>query len=176
MKRGTLSLLIGAHQFIVHPIAVTIAWRKLYGRWPDLSELVCIGVHDWGYWGCSDMDGPEGIKHPELGSDIANKLFGTAYCTLCYYHSRFLAKRDKQKPSKLCWADKLGTAITPWWLYLPGAWLSGELEEYRWQAAQYHAETGNGIMMSSTNREWFQWMTAHLRKVALQRKEADWNR
>ncbi|MCK5235828.1 MAG: hypothetical protein KAR06_02490, partial [Deltaproteobacteria bacterium] len=59
---GTKSLLFGVHQFIWHPITVLIAWCKLYG-WPTWPELVCIIVHDWGYWGKPNMDGPEGEKH-----------------------------------------------------------------------------------------------------------------
>lgn len=176
MTRGTLSLLVGAHQFIVHPIAVIIAYRMLYKCWPDLAELLCIIVHDWGYWGCPNMDGDEGSEHPELGARIARRLLkrgdkerGEYYYRWCYYHSRHLAKCDGVGPSLLCWADKLGTAITPWWLYLPGAWLSGELEEYRWQAHQFHAYTGKGVPLSATNRQWFSWMTSYMRKVAYER-------
>ena len=34
MKVGTRSLLFGSHQFMLHPLFVAIAWRRLYGRWP----------------------------------------------------------------------------------------------------------------------------------------------
>jgi hypothetical protein len=49
---------------------------------------------------------------------------------LCLYHSRFLAYHAGMPYSRLCVADKLAIALTPAWLYLPLARLSGELREY----------------------------------------------
>lgn len=66
MKTGTKSLLFGVHQFIWHPLTVLLAWIKLYG-WPAWEELVCIIIHDWGYWGKSNMDG-------ELDGSIIEKV------------------------------------------------------------------------------------------------------
>jgi NOL1/NOP2/fmu family ribosome biogenesis protein len=55
-------------------------------------------------------------------------------------------------PSKLCFADKLSLKYDPWWFYLPRAWLSGELFEYRERAAR------NGfVSREKTHREWFRW-------------------
>ena len=68
---GSRSLLFGVHQFIWHPITVAVAWRKIYGKWPTFLESLCILVHDWGYWGCPDMDGAQGKMHPVLGSRLA---------------------------------------------------------------------------------------------------------
>lgn len=48
----------------------------------------------------------------------------------CLHHSRFLAKQHEDPVSRLCVADKLAIALTPAWLYLSLARLSGELEEY----------------------------------------------
>ncbi|MDQ6662779.1 MAG: hypothetical protein M3Z23_00090, partial [Acidobacteriota bacterium] len=31
MKIGTRSVLFGAHQFLLHPVFLAIAWRRLYG-------------------------------------------------------------------------------------------------------------------------------------------------
>ncbi len=65
MRIGTKSLLYGAHQFILHPLFVALAWRRLYGRWPrDPRIWLAFVVHDWGYWGCSNLDGAEGKLHP----------------------------------------------------------------------------------------------------------------
>ncbi len=47
MRVGTKSLLIGAHQFIMHPALVALAWRRIYGEWPDMATSVAIAVHDW---------------------------------------------------------------------------------------------------------------------------------
>ena len=46
------------------------------------------------------------------------------------YHSRYYAKRDNAKPSKLCYADKMAFVITPRWLYLPMTKCTGEVYEY----------------------------------------------
>jgi len=68
---GSRSLLFGVHQFIWHPITVAVAWRKLYGKWPTFLESLCIVVHDWGYWGCPNMDGEQGKRHPVRGACLA---------------------------------------------------------------------------------------------------------
>lgn len=47
----------------------------------------------------------------------------------CLYHSRFYAKKDGKAYSRLCVADKLAIALTPWWLYIPMTTLSGEIKE-----------------------------------------------
>lgn len=70
MEIGTKSILFGAHQFILHPIFVFIAWWKLYGFPWDLRLWVAFIVHDWGYWGKLNMDGKEGEKYVELGAKI----------------------------------------------------------------------------------------------------------
>lgn len=130
MKIGTRSLLFGVHQFMWHPITVYLAWVNLYGK-PTWKETVCILIHDWGYFGKPDMDGEEGLKHPEWGARIARKICGLEYQNLILGHSRSYAKIYRKDISKLCWADKLSIKYDPWWLYLPRAWISGELEEYR---------------------------------------------
>ena len=84
MNVGTKSLLFGVHQFIWHPVTVLIAWVSLYGR-PTWRELICIIVHDWGYWGAPNMDGEEGERHPEVGAEIALRLFGLEYYELVLY-------------------------------------------------------------------------------------------
>jgi hypothetical protein len=160
MKVGKRSLLFGVHQFIWHPITVLIAWWELYGR-PSWRELVCIVIHDWGYWFCPNMDGPEGEKHPEFGARIAWRLFGQAeYWDLCLLHSRHYARAYGANPSKLCWADKLSILYDPWWFYLTRAWLSGELKEYRKVAAD-----AGFIPLSASNRAWFIWVQGRLAKV-----------
>lgn len=75
------------------------------------------------------MDGLEGETHVELGADIMH-IFGQEWSDFSKYHSRYYAKNDNAKPSKLCFADKLAFSITPWWLYLPFVNLTGEIKEY----------------------------------------------
>lgn len=134
MKVGTKSLLFGIHQFLWHPFVVFRAWCFLYGR-PSFKEFVCIFIHDWGYWGKSELDGPEGVEHPLYGANLALKLFGDPYWEFCAGHSRSYIKLvnrrfgyDRYAVSKLCWADKLSFCFEPAWFYIFRAKLSGEMK------------------------------------------------
>ncbi len=157
MKVGKKSLLFGVHQFIWHPITVLLAWRRLYGK-PSWKELVCIIIHDWGYWFSPNMDGPEGERHPEFAAELARKWLGKEHFYLCLLHSRHYARSAGVQPSRLCWADKLSIKYEPWWFYLPRAWLSGELAEYRQVARNY-------FPTFLPHREWFDWVKSRLVKI-----------
>ena len=159
MKRGTKSLLFGVHHVLIHPFVVWLAWCRLYGL-PSWRECICILIHDWGYWGCPDMDGDEGERHPKLGADVAYVLFGRDYYKLCLYHSRHYARWRFREPSKLCYADKLSIAYEPAWFYLLRARLSGELLEYRRLAA-----VAGFIPLAATDREWFFWVQDRLATI-----------
>ena len=164
MKTGTKSLLFGAHQFLIHPILVCRAWRALYGNL-DFKTFLCIMVHDWGYWGCSDMDGQEGSLHPFKGGKLARRLgLGQEYVDLCLYHSRDFAEMLGHQPSKLCWADKYSFCLETPWLYILRTRLTGELPEYRAKAAINHF-----IPKDASNKEWFQQLSAYLKRVSLER-------
>ena len=131
MTRGTKSLLFGVHQFILHPLLVTIAWVKLYHNSPSWRELICIFIHDWGYWGVEDIKGVEGDKHPEFGAKIANKLFGIRYSKFILGHSTFYSIRNDIGTSKLMPPDKYWHCIIPLWFYKVLSIPSGEWEYYR---------------------------------------------
>jgi hypothetical protein len=75
MKVGTKSVLYGAHCFLLHPWFVAAGWRRLYGFPWDPRLWVAFFVHDLGYWGKPNMDGPEGELHPFLGAKIMGRLF-----------------------------------------------------------------------------------------------------
>jgi|GEM_PF-5904394 len=66
------------------------------------------------------------------------------------------------QPSKLCWADKLSIIYDPWWVYLPRAWLSGELKEYRYKAAACGA-----VPINASNREWYRWFRSYYAHLGL---------
>lgn len=151
MTVGTKSLLFGVHQFAVHPWFVAWAWWRLYGFPIDPRLWVAFIVHDWGYWGCPNMDGPEGEEHPRLGANIMRRLFGQAWWEFCYCHSRFLSKRECKQFSRLCVADKLAIALTPSWIYIPAAILSGELSEYM---------SGQGARTPAGDRSPLEWHRA----------------
>lgn len=165
MKRGTKSILFGVHQFLWHPLTVFLAWIWLFRSLPTWREAVCILIHDWGYWDKPNMDGAEGELHPELGARIAGRLFGSEYHDLCLYHSRHYARNAGKEPSRLCWADKVSILCDPWWLYLPRAMASGELQEYRAIAA------GTGfISLRASNREWYRWLQKRLVKLGKEKR------
>ncbi len=146
---GTKTLLFGAHQFILHPLFVSIAWFRLYGA-PTFRELICIIVHDWGLWGLSVTDSGKGEFHPERGARIAGKLFGDKYYDLVAYHSRFYARLKDHSVSKLCMADKLGTAQYPVWLWCFLVRLTGEYHEYV-KNRKYEIWQEQDVLL----REWF---------------------
>jgi hypothetical protein len=165
MRTGTKSLLFGVHQVIWHPITVLIAWVYLFHKPPTWKELVCIIIHDWGYWGKLKMDDEKGERHPEAGAKIAGWLFGDRYYTLCLYHSRHYAKNSGKEPSFLCWADKYSIVFDPWWFYLPRAWLSGELFEYR----QIAIDT-QFISSGTSHRAWYQWIKKRLSTLGKEKR------
>ena len=148
---GTKSLIFGIHQVFWHPYTVYRAWKELYGP-PSWKELICIIIHDWGYWGLPDLDGQEGSLHPFFGAGLALKYLGMDYYDLCLGHSRHLAQMMNRKPSRLCYADKLSFKYDPRWFYLLRSWLSGELQELRYRSAM------NGfVSFDKTHREWYTW-------------------
>jgi hypothetical protein len=80
---------------------VGLAWWKLYGFPFDPRLWMAFFVHDLGYIGKPNPDGPEGKSHVELGVAIMG-VFGTTWADFCRYHSRFYAKRDNAAFSRLC--------------------------------------------------------------------------
>lgn len=148
MTIGTKTLLYGAHCMLIHPLLLALAWWKLYGFPWDPRLWVAFFVHDLGYWGKPNLDGPEGKTHPFLGARIMAFLFDGKPWTpkqnfgddpiyifgrwgfLCLNHSRDYAKKLGMPVSRLGIADKLVMAIEPSWLYLPRVWATGELQEY----------------------------------------------
>jgi len=157
---GTKSVLFGVHQFLIHPVLLFIAWWKLYGFPWDPRLWVAFIVHDLGYVGKPNMDGPEGESHPFLGARIMSLLFDaksirclgddstrTIYSLghwgmFTLLHSRYLAKKLGEQPSRLAIADKLVIAIEPSWLYLPRAIASGEINDYFEQALKCRPDEG----------------------------------
>ena len=180
MKVGTKSVLFGAHQFLLHPLFVALAWWQLYGFPWDPRLWVAFFVHDLGYWGKPNMDGPEGEAHPWFGAALMGALFDwniPGFCsqkwpcpvcdswavfTLC--HSRFIAKRIGLQHSRLCVADKLAGCLEPDWLYLARVIATGEIAEYMAIAA--HKEGGKykneAIAHDAGRRAWRRSVKAYL--------------
>ncbi len=130
MTIGTRSVLYGAHAFWLHPWYVALAWWRLYGFPWDPRLWLAFVLHDLGYLGKPNMDGPEGERHPELGAGLMAALCGLEWGDFVLLHSRHYAKALGRPYSRLCVADKLAFALTPAWLYLPMVRATGELTEY----------------------------------------------
>lgn len=128
---GTRSLLVGVHQFVLHPLFVWVAWRDIYGRYPTFQQTICIILHDIGYAGCRNLDGPEGSRHPEVGASIAGRIFGPYAAALVRFHSRTTAELYSAQCSELCLPDKLSLFYYPAWLYTLLLRMGGEHNEYR---------------------------------------------
>jgi len=135
MKIGTKTLLFGNHQFLIHPFFVWLAWVKVYRRLPNWKESICILIHDWGYWGKPNIDGPEGEGHPLWATLWAKKYLDSGnlngYSYLCAFHSSTIAKRYDTSVSRLCLPDKVGVALMPICLLVLLGKLTGETREYR---------------------------------------------
>lgn len=192
MTIGTRSVLYGAHCFFLHPWFVALAWWRLYGFPWDPRLWVAFFVHDLGYIGKPNMDGPEGETHPRLGAAIMTKLFdrgrrmgyissfegdwigdpyGHPWGMFTLLHSRYYAKSLGLQPSRLCVADKLAIALTPAWLYLPMVRATGEIHEYRAHAV--HRLQGNEavtaeerLMILAGERQWYAGVQAYCRRWA----------
>jgi hypothetical protein len=170
MKIGTKSLLFGAHQFLLHPIMVMVAWWKLFGFPSDYRLWIAFLVHDWGYWGLAEMDGDIGDWHPKLGQTIMGRLFGREWGSFCLLHSRFLAKFYGTQPSKLCFADKYSLVLEPWWFYLPRAWATGELSEYLKNSGN-NGKYGHMNLKRKTARQWYKSVQDYLRQWVMEHKD-----
>lgn len=190
MRIGTKSVLFGAHQFALHPLLIALGWWKEYGfRRVVISERVvdellspyhsiefvartetslldprlwvAFMVHDLGYLGKPNMDGPEGETHPELGARIMRRLFGDVWGDFCLTHSRYYAKRLGRPVSALCYADKWVIVLEPAWLYIPRVWFSGELREYAANAERRAGEVTANDQLTIAERVAFANATKH---------------
>lgn len=150
MKLGTKSLLFGVHQIFIHPLLVTIAWVLLYRSIPSWREMICICIHDWGYWGVADLKGEEGDKHPELGARIATRLLGKEWGDFILGHSSFYIVRNGVAESKLMKPDKYWHCFTPFLAYRLLSTLSGEFRYYR--GMNHARQVGAGY---ETDAEWY---------------------
>lgn len=129
MKIGTKSILFGAHMWCIHPWFVALAWWKLYGFPKDIRLWVAFFVHDLGYWGKPNMDGPEGEEHVWLGAIIMHRLFDKwekvsffTYEDADYLLSHSLGwelhpREDKNSVPHMVWLGKRSTKWHDFCLY-----------------------------------------------------------
>lgn len=187
MRVGTKSVLFGVHCFFIHPFLVAYAWYKLYGFPKDIRLWVAFFVHDIGYCGKENMDGEEGELHPYLGAKIMHKLFDKKIVRQSWfsrypieikedfkwhdfilYHSRFLAKKHGKQYSRLCVADKYVLAIEPSWMYIPRAWLSGEIKEYMKDSAK---NTSGNVKKTTSMLQWHKGVREYIKEWVEEHKD-----
>lgn len=150
MTLGTKTLLFGGHQILVHPLLVLIAWIKLYKSLPNWKELLCIFIHDWGYWGMESLKCSKGDTHPEFGAEMAGKYLGQEWKDFILGHSTFYITRNKIKASKLLAPDKYWHCMIPLWLYKLLTIPTGEFAHYR---GLKHARQVSAL--DATDKEWW---------------------
>jgi hypothetical protein len=201
MTVGTKSVLFGAHCFPLHGWFVARAWWILYG-FPWNPILWCaFFLHDIGYLGKPNMDGPEGETHPRLGAYLMSVLFDFGYPrrrwdhdsyhggwlapvteygrwgTFTLTHSRYYAKSLGMQPSRLCVADKLAIALVPAWLYLPMVRATGEIKEYmahaphRIQGNTNVTEAEKARLTSGAEEEWYAGVQSYCRRWVAEHKD-----
>lgn len=169
MKIGTKSVLFGAHCFFLHPWFVAAGWWKLYGFPLDPRLWVAFFVHDLGYLGKPNMDGPEGERHVEFGARIMAFLFGEKWGDFSLYHSRYYAKKNGASPSRLCFADKLSFPLTPRWLYLPMVTATGEINEYLKNAQK--SDSGHWKPTGYDKKHWHTQLCEYITKWVAEHKD-----
>ena len=114
MKQGTISIICGCHSQ-AHSLMVFLAWKKLYGTYPNYWQTGCIILHDIGHFGKNYLDNvEEKNNHWKLGAKIAMKLYGIKG----YYEvaGHVGPKINALPESRMYKADKYSWYITPYWI------------------------------------------------------------
>jgi hypothetical protein len=177
MRVGTKSVLFGAHCFLIHWFVVGLSWAKLFGFPWDLRLWVAFLVHDLGYWGRNDMDGPDGEDHVLLGGQIMGFFFGESWQSFTVRHSRYWAKSMGLPVSRFCAADKLAFVLMPAWLYLPMTRATGELAEYMQRSGERQAggerftAEESAMISSSDPRVWLEGLQSYTRRWVERHRE-----
>jgi len=112
MLNGLRSYLIGYHNPILHSYYVSKAWHRIFYKYPNSREFICIILHDIGYIKQNQAN-EINDSHPLLGAQICKILLGDKYYDLCIGHSRDYAKKNNAPISNLCYADKYAVLLIP---------------------------------------------------------------
>ncbi len=132
MTEGTISYLVGCHQFAMHPLQVIRAWRAEYGTWPKWWQTISIICHDIGVCGRQYLsDDNAKIGHWKLGARMAcrivravarlrkDKYLANFYAKLAWYTCAGHCPEESGFPeSRLSRADKRSWLVAPmWWMW-----------------------------------------------------------
>jgi hypothetical protein len=128
VRIGTVSKL-KSPSWVDDQVPITRIERAVFTSLLDYKLWLAFLLHDIGYWGKPNMDGPEGESHPRVAA-VWMARYGKVWHDFCLYHSRFYAKRDGAPVSPLCYADKVAFLKYPTWLLVALCSMTGETEEY----------------------------------------------
>lgn len=118
MTEGTKSILLGCHS-ILHSFWIWVAWRKIYGKYPNWWQTLCILLHDVGYAGKNYLTEKNNDGHELAGAKIALRLLAPidiviaakAYLTIIGHRSNNHIRSKLEMPDDYSWI------IAPmWWL------------------------------------------------------------
>lgn len=151
-----------------HPELGAIIMHKLFDRRDLIITLSKSGSKLWNGGIYESYSG----RHFQITKSTRCKWY-----RFCYYHSRFLAKKDGRPYSKLCVADKLAVSIEPWWLYLPRVKMTGEIHEYRKLAAKREGDGENiskyqsMLLNNESELLWLKGMKSYLKAWAYEHRD-----
>lgn len=187
-------MLFGVHQFLWHPITVTLAWRWLYGAWPKWHELVAIAYHDVGYIGCANMDDDEGQLHPIAGAEVAANTVSRIATAVAFLRSpiRFLLDGEYQavtslrvymqtkETRELClghsrfFSKRMGTPVSKLFLadkaciFFDPAWFYLLRASLSGELPEYLENCRRSTFIAMTPMQWFKWYRDKVRNMVHQ--------
>lgn len=136
MTEGTKTVLFGSHNVLMHSLFIIIAWVLLYKKVPKFWQLVCIFIHDIGYFGMNHLTADTNENHTELGAKIGYRLFGFKAWLFIVGHSRKDAEKYGVPLSELEAPDDYVWVIMPLWLISLLQYLEGsKINAYLWKQA-----------------------------------------
>ncbi len=110
-----------------------------------------------------------GNKHAHIWTEEGWPRWHSSWYCFSFYHSRFMAKRYNVGPSRLCFADKLATALAPWWLYVPLTRLTGEIREYREVSRKGKCQFMG--LRDTSDKQWFLSVQEYFRNWVAEHKD-----
>lgn len=169
VRIGTREVVTGVPRLNGPGVSQTVRVPE-YTSLADPRLWLAFFLHDIGYFGKPNMDGPEGETHPKVGAKIMFHLFGPTWYNMCLYHSRFYAKRFRTPPSALCYADKLAITYYPEWLMVRLVTWTGEVNEYMKDAQRMNPGAHDNLQPGEVLK-WFRGVKDYVRKWVAEHKD-----
>jgi hypothetical protein len=104
---------------IMHFLFDGLEREELQEVYPSLQRFIELRKAGW-----------HTIFHGDNAIIVERMVQSTKWRDFTMYHSRYYAKKNGAKPSKLCFADKLAFSYFPRFMYIPMVSWTGEIVEY----------------------------------------------